>query len=40
MEKQTFIQKKSGDKLSATEWNNLTSYVNEVVDEVTNNSER
>lgn len=38
MNKQTFTQKQTGDRLSAAEWNNLTSYVNEVVDEVSNNS--
>jgi len=32
MTKQTFTQKSNGDTLSATEWNGLTSYVNEAVD--------
>ena len=34
MTKQTFTQKTTGDTLSATEWNNLTGYVNEAVDEI------
>lgn len=34
MTKQTFIQKTTGDTLSASDWNGLTGYVNEVVDEV------
>jgi hypothetical protein len=34
MTKQTFIQKSNGDTLSATEWNNLTSYVNTAVDAI------
>jgi len=38
MTKQTFTQKASGDTLSATEWNSLTSYVNTAVDEINNQS--
>lgn len=34
MTKQTFIQKNNGDTLSATEWNELTSYVNTAVDAI------
>ena len=34
MTKQTFTQKSNGDTLSATEWNNLTSYVNTAVDAI------
>ena len=34
MEKQTFIQKQTGDKLAASEWNALTAYANDIVDEV------
>jgi hypothetical protein len=34
MTKQTFTQKSSGDTLSATEWNGLTSYVNTAVDAI------
>lgn len=34
MNKQTFTQKSTGDTLSATEWNNLTGYVNEAVDAI------
>lgn len=34
MNKQTFTQKSNGDTLSATEWNNLTGYVNEAVDAI------
>lgn len=34
MTKQTFTQKSTGDSLSASEWNDLTSYVNTVVDEI------
>ena len=34
MEKQTFVQKKTGDILTSTEWNNFTDYVNNIVDEV------
>lgn len=34
MTKQTFIQKSNGDTLSATEWNELTSYVNTAVDAI------
>ena len=34
MTKQTFIQKNNGDTLNATEWNELTSYVNEAVDAI------
>lgn len=36
MTKQTFTQKSNGDTLSATEWNGLTSYVNEAVDAINN----
>lgn len=38
MTKQTFTQKSNGDTLSATEWNGLTSYVNEAVDEINSGS--
>lgn len=38
MTKQTFTQKSNGDTLSATEWNGLTSYVNEAVDEINGGS--
>lgn len=34
MTKQTFTQKSNGDTLSASEWNNLTSYVNTAVDAI------
>ena len=34
MTKQTFTQKTNGDTLSATEWNELTSYVNTAVDAI------
>lgn len=34
MTKQTFTQKNNGDTLSATEWNNLTSYINTAVDAI------
>ena len=34
MTKQTFIQKNNGDTLSASEWNELTSYVNTAVDAI------
>lgn len=34
MTKQTFVQKSNGDVLNASEWNNLTSYVNEAVDAI------
>lgn len=34
MTKETFIQKSTGDTLSAEEWNDLTSYVNTAVDEI------
>lgn len=34
MNKQIFTQKSNGDTLSATEWNNLTGYVNEAVDAI------
>ncbi len=34
MTKQTFTQKNNGDTLSATEWNELTSYVNTAVDAI------
>lgn len=36
MTKQTFTQKSNGDTLSASEWNNLTSYVNTAVDAINN----
>lgn len=32
MNKKTFIQKSNGDTLNASEWNELTGYVNEAVD--------
>lgn len=32
MNKKTFIQKSNGDTLEASEWNELTGYVNEAVD--------
>lgn len=38
MEKQTFVQKKSGDLLTPNEWNNFTDYVNDIVDEINNGS--
>lgn len=34
MTKQTFTQKSTGDSLSASEWNDLTSYVNTAVDAI------
>lgn len=34
MTKQNFTQKSNGDTLSASEWNNLTSYVNTAVDAI------
>lgn len=34
MTKQTFTQKSNGDTLSASEWNELTSYVNTAVDAI------
>lgn len=34
MEKQAFVQKQNGDTLTPTEWNQLTSYVNDIVDVV------
>lgn len=34
MTKQTFTQKSNGDTLSASEWNDLTSYVNTAVDAI------
>lgn len=34
MTKQTFTQKSNGDTLSASEWNNLTSYINTAVDAI------
>jgi hypothetical protein len=34
MNKQTFTQKSNGDTLNASEWNQLTNYVNTVVDTV------
>lgn len=34
MTKQTFTQKSNGDTLSASEWNNLTNYVNTAVDAI------
>lgn len=34
MTKQTFVQKQTGDALQASEWNNLTSYINTAVDEI------
>ena len=34
MTKQTFTQKSNGDTLSASEWNNLTNYVNAAVDAI------
>ena len=34
MEKIQFKQKNTGDELSASEWNQLTNYVNQVVDVV------
>lgn len=34
MTKQNFTQKSNGDILSASEWNNLTSYVNTAVDAI------
>ena len=36
MTKQTFTQKSNGDTLSASEWNNLTSYINTAVDAINN----
>lgn len=38
MTKQTFIQKNNGDTLNASEWNELTSYVNTVVDTINESS--
>ena len=38
MTKQTFTQKSTGDSLSASEWNDLTSYVNTAVDEINANA--
>jgi hypothetical protein len=34
MNKKTFIQKSNGDTLNASEWNELTGYVNEAVDAI------
>lgn len=34
MEKQIFTQKQTGDRLAASEWNALTAYANDIVDEV------
>ena len=34
MNKKTFIQKSNGDTLEASEWNELTGYVNEAVDAI------
>lgn len=34
MNKKTFIQKSTGDTLEASEWNELTGYVNEAVDAI------
>ena len=34
MTKQAFTQKSNGDTLSATEWNELTAYINTAVDEI------
>ena len=34
MTKQNFTQKSNGDTLSASEWNNLTSYINTAVDAI------
>ena len=34
MTKQTFTQKSNGDQLNASEWNELTSYVNTAVDAI------
>ena len=34
MEKQIFTQKQTGDRLAASEWNTLTAYANDIVDEV------
>ena len=36
MTKQTFTQKSNGDTLSASEWNNLTGYINTAVDAINN----
>ena len=38
MTKQTFNTKNTGDQLTAQEWNNLTSYVNEAVDAINSGS--
>lgn len=38
MEKQTFATKSTGDALQASEWNQLTSYTNSIVDELNNSS--
>lgn len=38
MTKQTFTQKQTGDSLSASEWNELTGYVNQAVDAINNNN--
>ena len=34
MTKQNFTQKSNGDTLSASEWNNLTAYINTAVDAI------
>lgn len=36
MNKKTFISKIDGDKLNASEWNELTAYTNEIVDAIPN----
>lgn len=38
MTKQTFTQKQTGDSLSASEWNDLTGYINQAVDAINNNN--
>lgn len=38
MTKHTFTQKSNGDALNASEWNDLTGYIDEIVDNINNGS--